>query len=110
MFEIPAPLASNAIKKIDDAALVRPNLFQISNREGFRGCAQRFIAVAPDCVEIIVFGKSFQQFRRAAGNYIDDAPGKVAGFKHLIQITSDQRIFFRRNSNDRIAGGDERKR
>src|SRR5262249_6985650 len=48
-----------------------------------------------------------EEFAGAAGDDVDDAARKIAGFKNLIEVAGNQRIGFRGNGDDGIAGRDQ---
>src|SRR5260370_23334172 len=102
--EEPAAFALPRVKPVDDAAFVGEYLLQIAYREGFHVRGAGFIREAPDRVDVVVLGERLHQFRGAAGDDVYDAIRQIAGFENLIKIAGNQRIFLRRNGDDRVAG------
>jgi hypothetical protein len=56
VLEVPAAFALLGFEEIQFAALVGPDLFEVANGEGFGGGAEVIVAVAPESIEIIMFG------------------------------------------------------
>src|SRR6266852_5278225 len=73
------------------------------------GGAESGVAVAPEGVEVIVFGENFEEFGGVAGDDVQGAAGEIAGFEDLIDVGGDERIGFGRNSDNGISGGEKRK-
>src|SRR5579863_433246 len=61
MLEKPASLSQIGVEPVDLAAVVGPDLFQISRGHGFGSDRAGFISEAPDGVHIVVLGENFQQ-------------------------------------------------
>ena len=103
MVEEPPAFALFHVEPINGAAFVGEHLLQIANRKSFHRRGAGFIRKTPDAVDVIVFSERLHQFRGAAGNYVYDAIRQIAGFENLIEITGNQRVFFRRNGHHRVA-------
>jgi hypothetical protein len=89
VFEIPAAFALAFVKKVDLAAFVGPDLFEIADRECLGGRTEGLVAITPDGVEVVVFREGLQKFGCAAGDDIDDATRKIAGLEDLIEVGGD---------------------
>ncbi len=109
VLEVPAAFGVARVEEVEFAAFVGPDLFEIADGEQLGGGAESGVAVAPERVEIIVFGENLQEFAGAAGDDVQGAAGKIAGFEDLIDVGGDERIRFGRNSDDGISGGEKRK-
>ena len=109
VLEVPAAFGVARVEEIEFAAFVGPDLLEIADGEQLGGGAESGVAVAPDGVEVIVFGENFEEFGGAAGNDVQGAAGEIAGFEDLIDVCGDERIGFGRNGDDGVSGGEKRK-
>src|SRR5262249_10577077 len=104
----PAAFALLGVRPFYGAASVGPHLLEIARRQSLGRRAKRIVTAAPDGVEIVVFGKDFQQFGRSSSDKIYDAARQIAGFKNLIKIARDERVFLGRNRNHSVSGRNQR--
>src|ERR1700756_2331599 len=63
VLEEPATLGDVPVEPVDDSSLVGPDLLQVPDGHGLGGGDGGFISIAPDGVDVVVLGKSFQQLR-----------------------------------------------
>lgn len=91
------------VEPVDGAAFVCEDLFQVADGELFGGGAGGFVGEAPDGVNVVVLSESFEEFGGAAGDNVDSAGGKIAGFEEGIEIAGDERIDFAWDGDDAVA-------
>src|SRR5215472_737301 len=107
MIEEPAPFGKPGIEPVDRATFIGQDLLQISSSHRFRVSERGFLYMASDGDDVVVFHQGFEQLRDIASHDVYGATGEIAGIKELIEIASDQRIFFRGDGDDGIAHGNQ---
>src|SRR5262249_53205739 len=94
MFEKPAAFRLFGFEPVNRAAFVGKNLLEISHGIEFSVRCCCFVAEAPDCVKVIVFGQDLQQLRNGSCNDVDCTSRQITSIKKLVKISGNQRIGF----------------
>src|ERR1700675_4210950 len=64
----PAAFRVLGVEPIDGAPPIRPDLLEVSGGHRLRRPDGSFVSVAPEAVDVIVFGKRFEKLRSIAGH------------------------------------------
>ena len=103
MLQEPSAFALLRIKPVDNAAFVGEDLFQISHGIRFRCRSTGFVRKTPDRIDIVVLRDRLEQLRTVPRDDIDSPVRQITCIEHLVEISDDQRICFRRNHDGSVA-------
>src|SRR5215469_7041717 len=106
MLQIPEAFAVLRVEPVDGTTLVGPDLLQITSGTKLSHRCGRFIAEAPDGIDVVVLRESLTQFHGAARYKVDDAAGEVAGVEDLVEIADKSGAAFAGNRDHGVAHRD----